>query len=224
MVLDVEQMRAVRSALTELGYEPRVEFMHFEKDTGRGPVKVDLLTGPITPPERAAEAKIKPPRVRPSEAVELHAYLTPEAIETDAGAMLLTVTGTMSDGQTASAEIRIAGAFTLMLMKLHAFRDRLEDERKGLSRHHALDLYRIVAMLDQDEFDRVQRVFEQRRTDVPVQSAVAIAGNYFGNDEGVGVLRLGGYVRDRLSAGTAIDVPAFVSGLHDLTGLPTSRP
>ncbi len=43
-------------------------------------------------------------------------------------------------------------------MKLHAFRDRLDDPRKDLAQHHALALYRIVTMLTEDEFDGVHPI------------------------------------------------------------------
>jgi len=72
VVVGVYEMRSMRQALDDLGFAPSVEFMQFEKQTPQGRVKVDLLTGPITPAERMAEARIKPPRVRPRQEVELH--------------------------------------------------------------------------------------------------------------------------------------------------------
>src|SRR5690606_16842985 len=131
VVADLAQMQALRSALDELGYAPSVEFMQFQKQTPRGPVKVDLLTGPITPAERIDDLRVKLPRVRPLGSVELHAYLTPEAIAADEGALMLPVEGSGPSGE--SVEVRLPGPLTVILMKLHAFRDRLDDPRKDLA-------------------------------------------------------------------------------------------
>ena len=44
---------------------------------------------------------------------------------------------------------------TYILMKLFAFRGRKDDPAKGMAQHHALDLYRVVAMLTEDEMRAV---------------------------------------------------------------------
>ena len=43
------------------------------------------------------------------------------------------------------------------MMKLFAFRDRKEDRDKNLGRHHALDLYAIVAMQVESEYQESLR-------------------------------------------------------------------
>ena len=145
IVISLPRMRTLRSTLDSLGFESVVDFMQFEKKTAQGTVKIDLLTGPIEPDERLADVKVKGMRVRPKGSVRLHAYRTPEALLPSAGATIVTVHGVTSKGQPSRAQIRIPGSFTLLLMKLHAFRDRLEDARKQLAQHHALDIYRIDA-------------------------------------------------------------------------------
>ena len=40
-------------------------------------------------------------------------------------------------------------------MRLFAFRGRKGDPAKGMAQHHALDLYRVVAMLTEDEMRAV---------------------------------------------------------------------
>ena len=155
VVTSARRMQAIRDALDTLGYTSVVKFMHFQMPTARGSVRVDLLTGPIVREDQLAQVKIKPPRVRPKEGRDLHAYLMPEAIRAEVGSMMLSLSGVLSDGQPATTDVRLPGAFTMLLMKLHAFRDRLDD-RKQLARYHALDLYRIVAMLTRDEYDEVR--------------------------------------------------------------------
>jgi hypothetical protein len=55
--------------------------------------------------------------------------------------------GTRSDGRRARSEVAIPQAFSYAMMKLFAFRDRKDDAEKEFAQHHALDMYRIIAML-----------------------------------------------------------------------------
>jgi len=55
--------------------------------------------------------------------------------------MRITVDGSLSSGEPYEAVIYVPSTFTLLLMKLHAFRDRCQEEEKDLARHHALDIY-----------------------------------------------------------------------------------
>jgi hypothetical protein len=217
VVVDVNQMRAIRRALDRRGFTASVEFMQFEKQTPLGPVKIDLLTGPV-PHERRSRLKIKPPRVRPRQDVQLHAYLTPEAIAAEQGAILLPLSGVTSEGREATVVVRIPGAFTLLLMKLHAFRDRVNDERKQLAQHHALDLYRIVAMLTADEFDRVQVLAAENRSGTVVQAARNIVDEFFRTERSLGVLRLLGYMKERPAPQAGLGTEEFVDALRDLLG------
>lgn len=215
-VLNVDHMRAMREVLDDLGYVPVVEHFQFEKETGRGSVKVDLLTGPITPSNRKCEAKINPPRVRPKENVALHAYLTLEAIAGDQGAMLMAVKGNTSDGKPAQTQIRILGPFTLLLMKLHAFHDRKDDARQDFARHHALDLYRIVAMLTNSEFNLVEGLVEKQSREAAVQRAKEIAKEFFLHEDAMGILRIQTYVRDKYQDRIRLDLDRFTDALRDL--------
>ncbi len=72
--------------------------------------------------------------------------LTPLAIE---------ISGSHASGEPATVSVRIPHPFTYLLMKLTAYRDRRNDPDKDLGRHHALDIFRIVAMLTESERDEV---------------------------------------------------------------------
>jgi len=150
-------MRSIRSALDGLGYRPEVEHFQFVKDTPHGQVKIDLLTCDV-PEQDRSKVKIKPPRVQPAEKVRLHAYLTKEAVALGLAPFELTLTGRRASGDAASLTVHIPNPFTYLLMKLHAFRDRVHDERKSLATHHATDIYRILSMLTREEFDVVKSI------------------------------------------------------------------
>jgi hypothetical protein len=146
IVASLEDMRAIRAALDSLGFRPvaGAEFLHFEKPWhGGGRVKIDMLTGPITERASRRNLKITPPRVRPRGDLQLHAYLTNEAIDFDQALLPLPVSGTRSDGTQATATIFIPQPFSFLLMKLHAFADRVADANRDLGRHHALDIYQL---------------------------------------------------------------------------------
>ena len=153
VVIDSPSMRRIRRVLEELGYVPDVEFLQFVKQSPRGPIKIDLLTGPI--PERYhARLKIKPPRVRPIGNVGLHAYLTRDAVAIDKGAVEVQLRGVLSSGASATTTVLVPGPFTYLLMKLHSFRDRLERGDLELARKHLMDLFRTMAMVTPSEYDQ----------------------------------------------------------------------
>jgi hypothetical protein len=106
--------------------------------------KVDLLVGPLG--QFRERLRVKGVCARPTGTIKLHAHTVEEAIHIDESPVSVTISGTRSDGKPAEAQVHVPQAFTYLMMKLFAFRDRKEDEDKHLGRHHALDLYTIVAM------------------------------------------------------------------------------
>jgi len=189
VIVSLEHMRAIREALDRLGYEPAVKYFQFVKQTRNGPVKVDLLTCDV-PEELSDEVKIKSMRVRPAGDVQLHAYLTREALELGLSPSEFVLRGTRSDGTEDELGVRVPNSFTYLLMKLHAFRDRVHDERKHLASHHALDLYRIVAMMTRDEYDLVRELAQRHAGTRAVQEASVAVVKQFGDDRSAGMIRL----------------------------------
>jgi hypothetical protein len=189
IIVSVARMRALRDALDRLGYEPEVKYFQFVKKTADGPVKIDLLASEV-PSECADKVKIKSMRIRPVGSVQLHAYLTPEALELGAAPSVFDLRGTRSDGSPGELRVHVPNSFTYLLMKLHAFRDRVNDPRKRLASHHALDLYRIVAMTTREEYDLVKELARRHAASTAVLNARAVVAQAFGSDRAVGMLRL----------------------------------
>lgn len=216
LVVNAEAMTAVRHALDSLGFEPVVRFTQFRKETPLGTLKIDFLTGPIEPPELQSQLKFKPPRVRPRGAGGLHAHFSPEALAVTEDARAIHLSGNLSSGAAATAGVCVPGPFAYLLMKLHAFQDRMDDLEKQLAQHHALDLYRIVAMLTRREFDRVQSLVRDFADEAVVRNARAIVLDFFASAECLGVLRLLTYVNVHLAGRLTPDAEAFSSALVDL--------
>lgn len=215
LVVDLGQMQALRAALDTLGFQPVLEakYLHFAKSWGDGGrVKIDMLTGPIVGAEALAKVQISRPRVRPKGQLQLHAYLADEAIDFDKSLLPIPVDGIGSEGHRRSTTVYVPQPFTFLLMKLHAFADRAEDANKDLGRHHALDVYRIVAMLTAEEFDDV-RVNAQRHASSPaVARARRIISDDFSSATARGVLRL----REHPLFIARMDTESMIRALADL--------
>ena len=215
VVVDAKRMGLIRAVLDRLGYAAvsGAKYMQFVKQLGEGRiVKVDLLTGPLGPLADDPRVKADNRRVRPRPSVNLHARRADEALGFQQDTMTIPVTGTLSSGDIYEATVHVPPAFTLLLMKLHAFRDRWSDVDKDLARHHALDIYRIVAMMTEQEFEQTRRQVAQYQNHSAVVEAVRIAREHFASDESLGLLRL----REHALWDERMAVAEFLSALKDL--------
>ena len=221
VVIDAGQMRPLREALNELGYTPiqGAEYMQFIKKLGDGKnVKIDLLTGPLGTSADDPRVKVGPRRIRPDTGpslpaeLKLHARRTDEALGFQEHTMDMLVAGTLSSGDPYEATVHVPSAFTLLLMKLHAFRDRCNDEQKDMGRHHALDIYRIVAMMTEQEFEGTRRQVAEHKDHPVVVEATRIAEEHFASEESLGSLRL----REHPLWDEGMALVGFLSALKDI--------
>ena len=187
-------MQQFAQALDSLGFEVVEKAKYFQWQRRlviadvEQEVKVDLLVGPLG--EHQGQLKIdKFPRVRPRGTLLLHAYCTEEAIAIDQESEKLSVRGFRSDGIEYATDVFIPRPFTYLMMKLYAFDDRKGDQRKDEGRHHAMDLYRIVAMMTEPEYQRTLALGQKYADDSRVARARTIAASSFGTLTSLGALR-----------------------------------
>lgn len=214
VVVSLSDMQALRAVLDRLGFKPvqTAKFFHFTKPWAEsGRVKVDMLTGPIDSAQEA-QLSINPPRVRPQGNVELHAYLTGEALDFDLSLFQLTIKGVNSKGTGGQAIVHIPQSFTFLLMKLHAFADRVQDSDADLGRHHAMDVYRIVAMLTEDEYAHVRKNVERHAGAEPLARAREIVASHFSSPSATGIIR----IREHPLFNPRMDIDKLISALRDL--------
>jgi hypothetical protein len=98
------------------------------------------------------------------------------------------------------------------MMKLFAFRDRLDDANKEFGRYHALDLYAILATTTEEEW-RYALKLRDRYGDQPyVVEAGRLVSEYFSALDRLGMIRLkeSSYYRPDLQ------LDEFMSVLHEL--------
>jgi hypothetical protein len=212
IVADSKRMALIRKALDDLHFQviPSAKYMQFVKAVNVGAVKIDLLAGPLG--EFVDRVEIKDRRVKPIPGVGLHARRCDEAVGIEEDPITIQVDGTLSTGARHSTLVHVPQAFTYLLMKLLAFRDKLQDANKDLGRHHALDLYRIVALLTEQEDEVVHRLSEQYRDHPSVLDARQVVATYFADDNLPGMLRL----REHPLARRGLNLGKFRAELHAL--------
>ena len=214
IVVSLENMTRLRQALDRIGFKPveEAKFLHFSKPwEPAGRIKIDMLTGPIDPIAKS-KLKVTPPRVRPRGDLELHAYLTEEALDFEQSLFAIMLDGIGSDKQPGTVAVNIPQPFTFLLMKLHAFADRMNDANVDLGRHHSLDVYRIVAMLTEAEFNQVRQMLNKHSTSRPVARAREIISENFSSPTAMGLIRL----REHALFTPRMDAAALVKNLNDL--------
>lgn len=186
VVVNAKRMKLVRDALDGLGFTavPGSEYLQFAKRVEpAGSIKIDLLVGPLGGLFDANSVKRDERRVRPKAFAGLHAHPLDEAVAVEEHAFHVSL------GDT-GVVVYVPQPFTYLLMKLLAFRDRCYDERKDMARHHALDVYRIIAMITAEE-DSVVRTLAARYFDhLKVVEARRVVGQHFAAPDSLGILRL----------------------------------
>jgi hypothetical protein len=87
-------------------------------------------------------------------------------------------------------DVLVPQAFSFALMKLGAMRDRIGDTNKDEGRHHALDLYRIMAMLTEPEDVAAKELADRHAGNPVVVEATRIIDELIADAHGLGRIRL----------------------------------
>ena len=183
-----EQVISFRESLESLGYKVLEQSKYFQFTDGA--VVIDLLTGPIEPRLRN---RIKVRNFRAGSTVanlQLHAHITEEALSLEHALTEIRIDGILSTGERHTAAILIPNSFTFLLMKLHAFFDQVDKQDKQFGKHHASDIYRIVAMMTEQDFNLTNELIETHKNAPACQHASVIAETCFKKSDAIGILRL----------------------------------
>ena len=90
--------------------------------------------------------------MRPDPSVGIHAHPCDQVVTLEEELLPFRFAGTLGTGKPWQAEVFLPHPYTFLLMKLFAFRDRINGPQKDLGRHHALDLYSVVALTNETEW------------------------------------------------------------------------
>lgn len=197
VIIDKNNMAAIRQALDELDYSPVVGaefYQFFRKVIVEGAprnLKFDFLAAPVFG-EQAKKVKADVRRIRPRAVTgaPMHAHTTPEALTVEEH--LLAVNIGEADRRI---EIFLPHPFSYVMLKLFALRDQIDNEAKKFGRHHAFDIYSTWAMMAEEEFGEAEDL-RQQYADVGVMpEAIEIAAALFADENAKGMIRLQEHAR-----------------------------
>lgn len=151
-------------------------------------VKIDVLVGPLG--KYRSSMKVSESRVRSKGDIKFRAHTAEEAIHLEDRPFEAQVVGRTSDGASYQGRVFVPEAFPYLMMKLHAFGDRKDDANKNPGRHHELDVYTIVGMMTEPEYERARSLAATDRADEHVRRAGAIVAADFATGSATRFLRI----------------------------------
>jgi hypothetical protein len=217
ILIQSEKLKPLAAAMDKLKYRPvpgaeNLQFIKPGPGGGKaGSVKIDLLTGPQSRFEGTG-VKTDDRRVHPNLSVGLHAHPVDDAPTLGAGLLPAVLSGKLGTGENWQAEIFLPHPYTFLMMKLFAFRDRLEDKDKEYGRYHALDLYSILATSAEAEWRQALKFRDELREEPHVKEASVLASKYFSALDRLGMIRL----RESRYYRPELQLDDFMSALQEL--------
>lgn len=194
VITDGTKLNIIKAALEDLGFKPVAPYFQFEVPIDdKNPdlkVKIDFLAAPPSTDQEKQLVKITKPRIRAKDSHKMHGYLTEEAVTLEENLTLLTI-----EDKGNSIEIFLPHPFTYLVLKLFALRDRLEDEKKDFGAYHSFDIYRIIAMMTEQELEQAFAMRDKFAAEPKIQEAGAIVRELFSSTDSIGILRLRQHIR-----------------------------
>ncbi|MEM1349460.1 MAG: hypothetical protein AAGI01_12935 [Myxococcota bacterium] len=188
----MEKLKAILGS-GEMGYRviESAKCFQFERELRPGmTVRIDLLAAP-PPDEDLSKVTIKAPRIRPRSVSKIHGRLTQEAASVHMGKVPIELGAYLGrSDESTSGVVYIPSSLNYLILKLHALRDRKERLDSDKGRHHAFDIFRIVADMRRSDWASAEELVRLKRREPHVRCAAALQREYFGDIESVGVVRL----------------------------------
>ena len=183
ILTQADKMSALKEILKKLNYKPKVNYIHFIKSLESGiSLKIDILS---QIPKNLDGFKIKKPRIRRNDVEKLHAYMVPEAIDLDVHKQKIDLI--INDKKIS---IFVPHPFNFIILKLFAFRDRINDEKTDYGRHHVFDVFTIISMLTKNEWQEVNNLYQKYKNDNTIKETCKIINQYFFSNDLLGIIRL----------------------------------
>jgi hypothetical protein len=216
IITSAKKTEKIRDALARLGFEPIAPYFQFrlpiEYEGLEKPIKIDLLAAPPASDDERKLVKISPPRIRPKKAKNIHGFLTEEAVTLEENLQPIDISETGDE----PLEIFLPHPFSYLVMKLFALRDRLEDERTDFGAYHAFDVYRIVGMMTENEWNESLDLRDRYSGEPKIKEAAEIAGDLFASLDAVGVLRVRQHARATNFSIPPENLVALIEDLREL--------
>jgi hypothetical protein len=192
LIVDSGKITSLRDSLVSLGYKPKTKYFQFTKEItlsgSRREIAIDILSAPPKD-EDALKIKIRKPRIKPTDVENFHAYLVNEARGINLGPIPVESFSKLS-GKTKVSNLFVPSSFNYIILKLHAFRDRVNDESVDLGRHHAYDIFAIVTDMDKNDWENAARHLQAEKESDYIKSSITVINEYFSSPTSLGILRL----------------------------------
>jgi len=217
LLIKSANLKPLAKAIAALGYRfvPGAEKYQFVKagpgGDSPGSVKLDILTGPQKL-FRSTSVKVDARRVRPYPSVGIHAHPVDEAVSLEDGLLSVPLKGKLSSGDPWESEVFVPHPYTFLMMKLFAFKDRLNDPNKDFGRYHALDLYSILATTMEEEWRYALVLKAQYAAQPYVIEAGTLVSEYFSAPDRPGMIRL----KESAYYRPTFQLDEFISALQEL--------
>ena len=217
LLIESEKLKPLAAAIKRLGYQAVAgaeKYQFVRPGPGRadpGGVKIDILTGPQSR-FKGTKVRADARRARPHPSIGIHAHPVDEALTLEDGLTSIVLSGALSSGEPSKVEIFLPHPYTFAMMKLFAFRDRVEDANKDFGRYHALDLYTILATTTEDEWGYALKLRDQNQSQPCMIEAGRLVSEYFSATDRLGMIRL----RESPYYRSDLRLDDFMSALQEL--------
>jgi hypothetical protein len=217
LLIHPAKLKPLAEALASLGYQvvPGAEKYQFIKPgpggIRAGSIKIDILTGPQSC-FVGSKVKTNGRRAKPYPSVGLHAHPVDEIPTLEIGLLSISLQRGHSSGDFWKAEVFLPHPYTFLMMKLFAFRDRLDDADKDFGRYHALDLYTILATTTELEWTQARAIRDQNAKEPYIAEAGNLVSKYFSELNRIGMIRL----RESPYYRPELQIDEFMSALKEL--------
>jgi hypothetical protein len=217
LLINPAKLKPLADAIDKLGYQAvqGAEKYQFAKSgpggIEAGSIKIDILTGPRRF-FKGTKVKADARRARPKPSVGIHAHPVDEAPTLESGIFPILLEGKLSSGHPWSGEVFLPHPYTFSMMKLFAFRDRLQDPDKDYGRYHALDLYMILATTTEQEWEIALEIRDKQESETIIQEAGQLVTEYFSTLDRMGMIRL----RESPYFRSDLQLDDFMSALQEL--------
>lgn len=120
-------------------------------------------------------------------------------------------------GETKISNIFIPSGFNYIILKLHAYRDRVEDESVDLGRHHKYDIFGVIKDMDRSDWKNAAAHFEAEKESDYINSSIDIINEFFSTPKSLGIIRL---QENQLFIKYSLEFPAYLPEfIYDLKSL-----
>ena len=192
IIIDPVAIENIKSVLFRLDFKVKTEYFQYIKEIQFGDEKKEVLLDLLSQPVQVNDldkVKIKRPRIKPIDVEEFHAFYHEEAEVINKN--LIKLEGLVDSSlKNKFKNVYLLSAFSFIILKLHAFRDRINDEKKDYGRYHAYDIFSSIIEMDENDWKVSKSQFELFKMSSAVSEAIRLINKFFSTELFMGIIRL----------------------------------